>query len=196
MAERKTTAGKNTAANKAQTPKAPKATNEVKDVTNAPTPAPAAFVEEDLNLDVKVTLRNLAGWDVTFSKLHDGYGDVIIVANGQTRLSRNEINAQIDNGNKLLTGIDGQGSHATVVIDDEATRRWVGFDTEERPQKVFNEKMVLDMFAMKQSDYEDAVHANIQTRAEKYAFIEAIKKLKLNDYAKMVFASNYTGYKL
>ena len=56
--------------------------------------------------------------------------------------------------------------------------------------------MVLDMFKLSQSDYEDAVYANIQTRAEKYAFIEAIKKLKLNDYAKMVFASNYTGYKL
>ena len=112
------------------------------------------------------------------------------------RLSRNEINAQIDNNNKLFTGTDGQGSHATVVIEDEATRRWVGFDTEDNPQRIFNDQMVLDMFAMKQSDYEDAVHENIQTRAEKYAFIEAIKKLKLNDYAKMVFASNYTGYKL
>ena len=194
MAERKTTAEKNTAANKSQTPKAPKETNEVKAANNAP--APVAFVEEDLNLDTKVTVRNLAGWDVTFSKLHDGSGDVIIVAKGQTRLSRNEINAQIDNNNKLFTGTDGQGSHATVVIEDEATRRWVGFDTEDNPQRIFNDQMILDMFAMKQSDYEDAVHENIQTRAEKYAFIEAIKKLKLNDYAKMVFASNYTGYKL
>lgn len=88
------------------------------------------------------------------------------------------------------------GSHATLVIDDAATRRWVGFDTEDKPQSVFNDQMVLDMFAMKQSDYEEAVHENILTRAEKYAFIESIKKLKLNDYAKMVFASNYTGYKL
>lgn len=158
--------------------------------------SPTDFADENLNLDAKVTVRNLAGWDVTFVKLHDGSGDVIIVANGQTRLSRNEINAQVDNGNKLFTGIDGQGSHATVIIDDAATRRWVGFDGENKAQNVFNNQMVLDMFNLKQSDYEDAVRANIRTRAEKYAFIEAIKKLKLNDYSKMVFASNYAGYKL
>lgn len=199
MAERKTTADNKTAGNtKARTPKVSKEATEATVEQNATTVAvsPTAFVEEDLNLDAKVTVRNLAGWDVTFAKLHDGSGDVIIIANGQTRLSRNEINAQVDNGNKLFTGIDGQGSHATVVIDDAATRRWVGFESEGNAQKVFNNQMVLDMFKLSQSDYEDAVYANIQTRAEKYAFIEAIKKLKLNDYAKMVFASNYTGYKL
>lgn len=195
MAERKNATGKNTVGDTKL--KAQKESNEatvepgIIDDIVSPT-----FVDDDLNLDAKVTVRNLAGWDVTFAKLHDGNGDVIIVANGQTRLSRNEINAQVDNNNKLFTGIDGQGSHATLVIDDAATRRWVGFDTEDKPQSVFNDQMVLDMFAMKQSDYEEAVHENILTRAEKYAFIESIKKLKLNDYAKMVFASNYTGYKL
>lgn len=188
MAERKT------ATNKPQTPKTPKETKKVDPVQDSPTPV--TFVEEDLNLDTKVTVRNLAGWDVTFSKLHDGSGDVIIVAKGQTRLSRNEINAQIDNSNKLFTGTDGQGSHATIVIEDAATRKWVGFETEDKPQSVFSDQMVLDMFKLNQSDYEKAVHRNIQTRAEKYAFMEAIKKLKLNDYSKMIFASKYAGYPL
>lgn len=153
-------------------------------------------IEENLNLDAKVTVKNLAGWDVTFSRLHDGFGDIIIVANGQQRLSRNEVIAQVNNSNKLFTGTDTVGSHATVYIDDVATRRLLGFEEEGKPQKVFTEQLVKDLFNMSQSKYEVALPKYIRTRAEKYAFIEAIKKLKLNDYAKMVFASNYTGYKL
>lgn len=153
-------------------------------------------IEEDLNLDAKVTVKNLAGWDVTFARLQDGHGDVVIVANGQQRLSRNEVIAQVNNNNKLFTGSDTVGSHATVYIDDAATRRWVGFEEEGKPQKVFTEQLVKDLFAMSQAKYEVALPKYIRTRAEKYALIETIKKLRLNDYAKMVFASEYTGYKL
>ncbi len=153
-------------------------------------------IEEDLNLDAKVTVKNLAGWDVTFARLQDGHGDVVIVANGQQRLSRNEVIAQVNNNNKLFTGSDTVGSHATVYIDDAATRRWVGFEEEGKPQKVFTEQLVKDLFAMSQAKYEAALPKCIRTRAEKYALIETIKKLRLNDYAKMVFASEYTGYKL
>lgn len=124
------------------------------------------------------------------------FGDIIIVANGQQRLSRNEVIAQVNNSNKLFTGTDTVGSHATVYIDDVATRRLLGFEEDGKPQKVFTEQLVKDLFAMSQAKYEAALPKYIRTRAEKYAFIEAIKKLKLNDYAKMVFASNYTGYKL
>ena len=145
-------------------------------------------IEKDLNLDVKVTVKNLAGWDVTFARLQDGQGDVVIVANGQQRLSRNEVIAQINNNNKLFTGSDTHGSHATVYIDDAATRRWVGFEEDNKPQKVFTEQLVKDLFEMSQEKYKSAL--------PKYALIETIKKLRLNDYAKMVFASEYTGYKL
>lgn len=156
----------------------------------------ATVIEEDLNLDAKVTVKNLAGWDVTFARLQDGHGDVVVVANGQQRLSRNEVIAQVNNNNKLFTGSDTVGSHATIYIDDAATRRWVGFEEEGKPQKVFTEKLVKDLFDMSQAKYEAALPKYIRTRAEKYALIETIKKLRLNDYAKMVFASEYTGYKL
>lgn len=153
-------------------------------------------IEEDINLDTKVTVKNLAGWEVTFSRLQDGNGDVVIVANGQQRLSRNEVIAQINNNNKLFTGTDTIGSHATIYIDDAPTRIWVGFEEKGRPQMIFTEQLVKDLFNMSQADYEAALPKYIRTRAEKYALIETIKKLQLNDYAKMVFASNYTGYKL
>lgn len=177
MAERTTTANKKTTAVK----------HEIQNITT---------VEEDLNLDAKVTVRNLAGWDVTFARLHDGVGDVTIVANGHQRLSRNEVVAQVNNNNKLFIGSDTIGSHATIYIDDAPTRRMLGFEEDDRPQMVFTEQLVTDLFDMSQSDYEAKLSHYIRTRAEKYALIETIKKLRLNDYAKMVFASEYAGYRL
>lgn len=154
------------------------------------------FLEEDLNLDTKVTVKNLAGWDVTFARLQDGIGEVVIVANGQQRLSRNEVIAQVNNNNKLFTGTDTIGSHAMIYIDDEQTRRWLGFDEDGKPQLVFTEKLVKELFKLSQAEYEKSVKKYIYTRAEKYAFIETIKKLQLNDYNKMIFAVRYTGYTL
>lgn len=177
MAERTTTASKKTTAVKPETQNVP-------------------IVEEDLNLDAKVTVRNLAGWDVTFARLHDGVGDVTIVANGHQRLSRNEVVAQVNNNNKLFIGSDTIGSHATIYIDDAPTRRMLGFEEDDRPQMVFTEQLVTDLFDMSQSDYEAKLPYYIRTKAEKYALIETIKKLRLNDYAKMVFASEYAGYRL
>lgn len=155
----------------------------------------ATVIEEDLNLDAKVTVKNLAGWDVTFARLHDGVGDVVIVANGQQRLSRNEVVAQVNNNNKLFTG-SSNGCHATVYIEDAATRQLLGFEEAGRPQMIFTEELVKNLFNMSQNRYETELPKYIRTRAEKYALIETIRKLRLNDYAKIVFATEYTGYKL
>ena len=151
---------------------------------------------EELNLDAKVTVKNLAGWKVTFARLHDGVGDIVIAENGKQRLSRNEVQAQINSGNKLFVGTDGRGSHATIYIDDAPTREWVGFDDDGEKQLVFTDDTVKKMFSMTDSEFEINLPKYIATRAEKYAFIEAIKRLGFNDYRKMVLASNYTGYKI
>ena len=151
---------------------------------------------DNLNLDAKVTVTNLAGWWVTFARLHDGIGDIVITKDGQQRLSRNEIQAQINSGNKLFCGVDGQGSHATLYIEDEATRRLVGFEDEGRKQVVFTYDMVKELFAMGDADFKNELSKRIVTRAEKYALVEAIKKLDINDYKKVVFALDYTGYKI
>jgi len=152
--------------------------------------------EEELNLDAKVTVKNLAGWKVTFARLHDGVGDIVIAEDGKQRLSRNEVQAQINSGNKLFVGTDGQGSHATLYIEDSPTRKLVGFEDDGEPQLVFTDDTVKKLFEMSDSDFEKNLPVYIQTRAEKYALIETIKRLGLNDYRKMVLASNYTGYKI
>lgn len=160
----------------------------------------APVVEEpvvgELNLDTKVTVRNIAGWTVGFSRIADGYGDVTITPNGSTRLSRNEIISQIQNGNKLFLGTDEHGSHATLIIEDKPTRMEVDFETETTTQNIFSEKKISDLFNERQTSFETKLVNEIRTRAEKYAAMVTIKKLKLNDYSKIRFVERYTGYKL
>lgn len=154
-------------------------------------------VTEELNMEAKVTVRNLAGWDVGFTRMYDNPGtDVLIPKNGQHRMSRNEVQVQVDNGNKLFCGLDDRGSHATIYIDDEATRKHVGFETDEEPQAVFTTALVKDLFKLTQRQFEAALPDKIRTRAEKYALMEAIKTLNLNDYRKIMYASEYTGYRI
>lgn len=149
----------------------------------------------DADLEKNVTIRNIAGWGVTFA-LRTKTGDILMGRNTKQRLPRNEIQAQIYNGNKLFAGTDGQGSHATIYIEDAATRQWLGFETEDKPQLVFTDELAKKLFAMPQAQFEQELPNYIVTRAEKYALNEAINRLGFNDYRKIVFASRYTEYPL
>lgn len=152
-------------------------------------------VQEELDLEKKVTVRNIAGWNVGFARRVDGYGDVTIAPNGSIKLSRNEIIAQIQNGNKLFSGIDGYGAHATLYIDDAPTRIEVEFETAEEKQNVFPHADLVKLFKASQSTYEKDFVKYIHTRAEKYAIIEYMRKAGVNDYTKIRFAEQHTGYK-
>lgn len=151
-----------------------------------------------LNLDEKVTVRNIAGWNVGFARLADMKGDVVVPAEGTIRLTRNEIIMQTQNGNRLFNGIDTIGSHATLFIEDKDTRVEVEFESEDgkRKQDVLNEDKVKYMFNLKtDKSFAENLEKNIVTRAEKYALVKMIKKMKLNDFSKMKMVENYTGYK-
>lgn len=153
----------------------------------------------ELNLDQKVTVTSIAGWTTGFARKVDGIGDVSIAPGGSVRLSRNEIIAQVQNGNRLLTGIDGRGNHATLIIEDTPTRVEVDFESADgsRTQEVFSDAKIKELFAIKSiKTFEQKFKNAIRTRAEKYASIQAIKRLKLNDFDKIRFVENYTGYKM
>lgn len=156
--------------------------------------------KKELNLDAKVTVRSIAGWTVGFARIADGAtGDVSITRRGTARLTRNEIIAQVQNGNKLFTGIDGKGSHATLIVEDTPTRVELDFESEDGSvkQKVFSNELVKSLFKItSQSAFESELKESIRTRAEKFALFEAIRELKLNDYSKIRFVEDYTGYKL
>lgn len=154
--------------------------------------------KEELKLDQKVTVRSIAGWNVGFARI-EGFSDLTIAPFGTTRLSRSEIIAQVQNGNRLFTGTDGFGSHPTLIIEDAPTRVELDFESEDgsKKQLVFSDEKMKSLFALKtlnafKKNFQEAIY----TRAEKYAAITAIQRLKLNDYDKIRFVENYTGYKL
>ena len=130
-------------------------------------------VEEDFNLEKKVTVRSIAEWTTGFQRIETN-GDVTIPPNGTVRLSRGEIISQVQNGNLLFTGIDGQGSHATLYIEDKPTRIEADFETETSQQNVINKERIDDLFAIK------------------YAIMGFIRKGNFNDYNKVRAVEDYT----
>lgn len=145
---------------------------------------------KELNLDQQVTVKSIAGWTVGFARRTDYGGDVMIAPFGSVRLSRNEIITQVQNGNKLFTGTDNMGSHATLIIEDEPTKVELGFEK----QVVFSDIAVTNLFKSRKFDVE--LREIIRTRAEKYALIEAIRRLGINDYQKIRLVEKYTGCRL
>lgn len=153
---------------------------------------------EKLNLDTKISVRNIAGWTVGFRRI-ETQGDVTIPHNGAVRLTRSEVIAQAQSGNRLFTGVDGMGSHATIYIEDEPTRLEVDFDNKEekRTQQILTADIVKKLFEYKtMKTFEDKLKECVVTRAEKYAITQIIKKLNINDHEKIRAVENYTGYKV
>ena len=151
---------------------------------------------EEIRMEDKITVTSIAPWATGFRRILT-VGDVSISPNGTIRLSREEVLAQGQSNNKLLTGIDGMGSHATLYIEDEWTRKELGFDTDEKKQIVINKKLVKDMFDKKTLPaFKKAVEENIVTRAEKFSLLSIIKTLKINEYDKIAFCEEYCGAKV
>lgn len=154
------------------------------------TPAAKNAEPHELNLETKVTLRSIADWNTGFSRKSDGVGDVMIAPKGTVRLSRNEIISQVQSGNKLISGIDGLGNHATLIIEDDDTRKEVGFEN----QIAFSDDLVKKIFDIdKQEAFENEFQNAFVTRAEKFAVMDAIERLGINNYKKIRFAESYTG---
>jgi len=156
--------------------------------------------KKELNLDEKVTVRSISNSFIGFQRIADGaIGDISIAKRGTARLTRNEIIAQVQNNNVLFTGTDGKGSHASLIIEDAPTRIEVDFETEDGSikQNVFSTDLVKSLFKISnQVSFENSVRDAIRTQDEKSAIIDAIKELKLNDYSKIRFIENYTGFKI
>lgn len=149
------------------------------------------------NLDKKVTVKNIAPWNVGFPNIEDR-GDTTFAPNGTTRVRRDEIIAQIQRGNKLF-GLDEYGSHATLYIDDEETRKYLEFDSDDgkRKQNVLTPEKVKSWFELKTlSVFKKKIEENVVTRAEKQYLLKLIDELKLNEYDKISFCKEYCKFSL
>lgn len=158
----------------------------------------------------KVLVKNLCAWPLYFKRL-EGHGDIKIVENGKTRLSVEEIQAQVDTGNKFFIGEDGRGSNARIYIDSKEMRVTLEFEREPttvvKPeeeddvppinQKVVTEEAIKKILNLKtQSAFEKRVKEEIVTVAEKAKLVEVAKKTKLNDHSKLLFIEEYTELKI
>ena len=151
---------------------------------------------EEIRLDKKVTVRSIASW-TTGAARKTSIGDITIPAMGSVLLSREEIIAQGQNGNTLLTGIDGVGSHAEWYIEDEYTRNELSFDVEDKKQEFLTEDAIKKIFDLKtKKSFEDNIKKCVVTRAEKIYLLHIIKTLGLNDYSKIAFCEEHCGHRV
>lgn len=151
---------------------------------------------KELNLDAKITIRSIAAWDTTFKRV-DTTADVVIKPHGTFRLPRSEVMAQVDGGNRLLIGTDGKGSHATLIIDDKPTLIELGFESADGAVKqlCFSDELVKEVFAIAdQRAFEATFKEKFVTRSEFKAVMDAITRLGINDYRKIRFAEEHTGF--
>lgn len=143
----------------------------------------------------KVLVKSIARWTTGFQRIESN-GDVTIPPLGTVRLQASEIISQVQNGNLLFNGTDGQGSHATLFIDDKATRIEANYESEDTFQHFVTKDLVKNIFEeVDQKDFEESIKENIKTRAERAFLMSAIKGLKLNDYGRIAFCIDYTGIK-
>lgn len=153
---------------------------------------------KDINMDEKVAVLNLAPWDVGFPN-SISRGDTMFPPSARVRMKREEIIDQVNAGNKLISGFDSFGSHATLYIEDEDTRKFLEFDSEDgkRTQNVISKDRVAKWFELKtQSAFEKNIKENVVTRAEKQFLLKAIKDLKLDSYEKIEFCKEYCKFSL
>lgn len=151
--------------------------------------------QESVRLDKKITIRSIAPW-MTGSTRKTTSGDFSIPPLGTALLTREEAIAQGQNGNKLLTGIDGVGSHATWYIDDAYVRGELSFDIDNKKQEMLTPETIKKIFDLKTPKaFEGNIEKAVVTRAEKAFLMHTITSLGLNDYQKIAFCIEYTGMK-
>lgn len=153
----------------------------------------AKETEEDVRLDKKVIVKSIAPWD-TGAKRVTTNGDILIPQKGSILLSREEIIAQAQNGNKLLCGEDGLGSHATWYIEDEFTRRELSFDMDGKSQLFLTKGEVARVFELKtDKSFEENIQKLVTTRAEGVYLFDCINTLGINNHKRIAFCQAHTG---
>lgn len=152
---------------------------------------------KELDMDKKVEIKNLCDWDLYFDRIETN-GSVRIPKNGKLRLSRAEIQAQVYDNNVMFSGSDGEGSHARIYVEDKDTRVLLGFEQEDSKevQHVLDADTVKKILDYKtQNAFEKNIKEHVKTQAEKNFLVEESKRQKLNDYDKISFIEEYTGFK-
>ncbi|MBE7897193.1 hypothetical protein G7L40_00515 [Paenibacillus polymyxa] len=151
----------------------------------------------ELNMDEKVLIKNLCNWDLFIKRILKN-GDVKIAANKTVKLTREEIEAQVNNGNNLFTGTDGMGSNPRIYIEDRDLRVHLDFESEdgEVKQEILTAEEIERIINLKTfNSFKDNIEKKVVTENQKHLLLNVSKKNKLNDFEKIKFIEEYTGLK-
>ena len=141
----------------------------------------------------KVQIVNLTPWDQGFSRINTN-GAVNLPPYGRMNLEREEVVSQYYNKNIQFVGIDGDGSHARIYIEDADLRKELEFDAENRKQNVLTDEKLAKLFEYKRlGDFEKNLKEYVRIHAEKFVLVDYIKKHKINDYDKIKAVERYIG---
>lgn len=140
--------------------------------------------KKEINMNDKSKLRNVRGCDVGWYKTTSS-GETNI-GSGKTALLRNEeIVDQVENDNVFLCGT-GNGNHASVIIENEELRRYLGFQdqiilTEKVCKKILDEtnidkfKALLDEYVAMKHERNTLLNYALANKFDSISRLELIR---------------------
>ena len=132
-----------------------------------------------------VLVNNLCAWPLSFWR-QAGHGDVEIPANAKNwpLLSFEEVQAQIQLGNRMFIGTDGMGNHARIqIVDDEQRKELFGLSgVETEAPTLLNLDSVKALLAIRtKAKFHEQLQAMVTTDAEKKMLVELAKQAGSDD---------------
>ena len=149
-----------------------------------------------INPDARSPVKNMCSWPVSFT-LPNSNASILLAANEKKQINNGELMSLADNQNVMFAGT-GEGNHARVYIENEAIRKYAGYDSEDGKKKQF---ILTDDECQKILDYKTIstfkkhLETDIVANHEKARIIQYARKVKLNDFDKIVLLEEHTGIK-
>jgi hypothetical protein len=149
-----------------------------------------------LDMQKRSSIKNLCPWVVSFT-LPISNASVLIGANKKTSVNNEELVALCENSNTMFVGT-GNGNHARIVVENEELLKYLGWISEDGKEKPF---VLTDEECQKILDYKTIstfkkhLEEDVVANHEKAKIIEYARKVKLNDYEKIVELEKHTNIK-
>ncbi len=149
-----------------------------------------------LDLQKRSSIKNLCPWDVSFT-LPISNANIFLEANKKTSINNEELIGLCENGNVMFAGT-GNGNHARIYVENEELRKYIGYDSEDGKTKQFvltdeECQKILDFKTV--STFKKHLEENVIANHEKAKIMEYARKVKLNDYEKIVEIENHCNIK-
>lgn len=148
----------------------------------------------NLDMDKRSQIKNLCPWTISFTLPISG-ANIILGANKKTSVNNAELVALMENGNPMFAGT-GNGNHARIYVENEDLRKYVGYNSEDGKEKQF---ILTDEECQKILDYKTLsafrkhLEEKVVSNHEKANIIEYARKIKFNDYEKIVEIEKHCG---